>query len=131
MSITFSAIGLVATDLPASLAFYRQLGLKIPAEADTAPHVDYDLGTGLRLMWDPVETITSFDPDWTPPTGTARIALAFDCGSAEGVDQTYQELNDAGYVGHKSPWDAFRGQRYATVFDPDGNPVDLFAALPS
>ncbi|MGI8769098.1 MAG: VOC family protein [Propionibacteriaceae bacterium] len=82
-------------------------------------------------MWDPVETITSFDPDWTPPTGTARIALAFDCGSAEGVDQTYQELNDAGYVGHKSPWDAFWGQRYATVFDPDGNPVDLFAALPS
>ncbi|MGI8769099.1 MAG: VOC family protein [Propionibacteriaceae bacterium] len=38
MSITFSAIGLVATDLPASLAFYRQLGLKIPADADTAPH---------------------------------------------------------------------------------------------
>ena len=29
------------------------------------------------------------------------------------------------------PFDAFWGQRYATVRDPDGNAVDLFAALPS
>ena len=29
------------------------------------------------------------------------------------------------------PFDAFWGQRYATVHDPDGNPVDLFAPLPA
>jgi uncharacterized glyoxalase superfamily protein PhnB len=29
-----------------------------------------------------------------------------------------------------SPWDAFWGMRYAVVKDPDGNAVDLFAALP-
>lgn len=28
------------------------------------------------------------------------------------------------------PSDAFWGQRYATVHDPDGNPIDLFAPLP-
>jgi uncharacterized glyoxalase superfamily protein PhnB len=27
------------------------------------------------------------------------------------------------------PWDADWGQRYAQVKDPDGNSVDLFAAL--
>jgi hypothetical protein len=27
------------------------------------------------------------------------------------------------------PWDAFCGQRYAEVEDPDGNVVDLFAPL--
>ncbi|MFL6036949.1 MAG: glyoxalase, partial [Gaiellaceae bacterium] len=27
------------------------------------------------------------------------------------------------------PFDAFWGQRYATVVDPDGNAVDLFAPL--
>ncbi|MEC4019520.1 VOC family protein, partial [Streptomyces sp. H27-D2] len=37
----------------------------------------------------------------------------------------------AGYTGHKQPWDAFWGQRYASVQDPDGNTVDLFAALPA
>ena len=35
----------------------------------------------------------------------------------------------AGYQGGKEPWDAFWGQRYAQVFDPDGNSVDLFAPL--
>ena len=34
-------------------------------------------------------------------------------------------------TGHHEPWDAFWGQRYATVLDPDGNSVDLFAALPA
>jgi uncharacterized glyoxalase superfamily protein PhnB len=32
---------------------------------------------------------------------------------------------------HLEPWDAFWGQRYATVRDLDGNGVDLFAALPA
>jgi hypothetical protein len=32
-----------------------------------------------------------------------------------------------GYEGHKPPWDAFWGQRYAVIRDPDGNTVDLFA----
>jgi uncharacterized glyoxalase superfamily protein PhnB len=35
----------------------------------------------------------------------------------------------AGYEGKKEPYDAFWGQRYANVVDPDGNVVDLFAAL--
>ena len=48
---------------------------------------------------------------------------------AAAVDATYGELVDAGYDGHREPWDAFWGQRYAIVLDPDGNSVDLFAAL--
>jgi hypothetical protein len=34
-----------------------------------------------------------------------------------------------GFAGKKEPYDAFRGQRYANVTDPDGNVVDLFAPL--
>jgi hypothetical protein len=34
-----------------------------------------------------------------------------------------------GYDGHKAPWDAPWGQRYALVRDPDGNAVDLFCPL--
>ena len=36
----------------------------------------------------------------------------------------------AGFEGHLEPWDAFWGQRYATLRDPDGIGVDLYAALP-
>jgi uncharacterized glyoxalase superfamily protein PhnB len=45
------------------------------------------------------------------------------------VDNKYAEMTGAGYTGHKEPWDAFWGQRYATLKDPDGIPVDLYAPL--
>lgn len=35
----------------------------------------------------------------------------------------------AGFHSHVAPFDAPWGQRYATVLDPDGNHVDLFAPL--
>ena len=38
-------------------------------------------------------------------------------------------LTAAGYTGRQPPFDAFWGQRYATVLDPDGTPVDLFSPL--
>jgi hypothetical protein len=31
----------------------------------------------------------------------------------------------------QDPWDAFWGMRYATVADPDGNGIDLYANLPT
>jgi catechol 2,3-dioxygenase-like lactoylglutathione lyase family enzyme len=122
-----AVVELVVADMAATLAFYRRLGLEAPADADGAPHVEIELGAGLRLAFDTVETIHSFDPDWTPPTGGPRSALAFDCGSPAGVDATYADLTGAGHHGETAPWDAPWGMRYATVHDPDGGSVDLFA----
>ena len=113
-----------------SLAFYRRLGFDLAAENDSEPHVEASLPGGLRIAWDTADTIRSFDPGWTPPSGGHRIGLAFACADPAEVDATYGELVAAGYQGHHEPWDAFWGQRYATVLDPDGNSVDLFAALP-
>ena len=130
MAPVFDVIGLVVADLPASLAFYRRLGLEIPADADHEPHVEVTLPGGLRLCWDPVSTIHTFDPDWTAPTGGHRVGLAFRCADPAEVDTVYADLTAAGHEGHLEPWDAFWGQRYATVVDPDGNGVDLYAPLP-
>lgn len=130
MAPTFNMIGLVVSDMAATLAFYRHLGLDIPASADTEPHVEASLPGGLRIGWDTVDTIRSFDPGWAPsPGGGPQVGLAFQCASPAEVDQTYADLVKAGYDGHKEPWDAFWGQRYATLRDPDGNGVDLFAPL--
>jgi len=132
MSAVLSAIGLVAADLPRTLAFYRALGLDIPDDADQAPHVEVILPGGMRILFDPESTIKSFDPEWTPPQkGSPRTALAFECADAAEVDAIYASMVDAGHDGHLAPWDAFWGQRYATLRDPDGNGVDLFAALPT
>lgn len=129
MTARLDLIGLVVEDMARSLAFYRMLGFDLPPEADGEPHVEASLRGGLRIAWDTVETVRSFDPGWTPASGGHRIALAFSCDDAAAVDSTYAELIGAGYDGHKEPWDAFWGQRYAIVLDPDGNSVDLFAAL--
>ncbi|MEZ0064635.1 catechol 2,3-dioxygenase-like lactoylglutathione lyase family enzyme [Streptacidiphilus sp. MAP12-20] len=126
----FDLIGLVVADMAASLAFYRRLGLDLPPEADAEPHVECLLPGGLRMAWDTVAVVHSFDPDWTPPTGSARMGLAFACAGPAEVDKAYADLVGAGYAGHKEPWDAFWGMRYAVVHDPDGNGVDLFAPLP-
>jgi catechol 2,3-dioxygenase-like lactoylglutathione lyase family enzyme len=129
MKTQFDMIGIVVSDMAASLAFYRRLGLDVPAGADSEPHVEVTLPGGLRLAWDTEDTIRSFEPDWRAPPHGFRIALAFKCPDPSGVDEAYAELVAAGYEGAKAPWDAFWGQRYATVHDPDGNSVDLFAPL--
>ena len=130
MTARLDAIEVVVADMAAALAFYRRLGIDAPDGAEAAPHVDVTLPGGLRLSFDTQDTIRSFDDSWTPPAGGHGIALAFDCGDPAGVDATHDELVAAGSRSHLAPWDAFWGQRYATVLDPDGNAVDLFAALP-
>lgn len=129
MELKLDLFGYVVTDMAATLGFYRSLGLDIPAEADAEPHVEITLPGGLRLAWDTTDVIRSFDPEWTQPTGGHRSSTAFLCDSPAAVDAAVAELREAGHTVHHEPWDSFWGQRYATVLDPDGNPVDLFAAL--
>lgn len=129
MATRFDAIGIVVADMARTLAFYRRLGLDAPPEADGEPHVEVVLPGGMRLMFDTIETVRSFDPDWTPATGGPAVGVAFLCESPDEVNRLYGELVEAGHAGHREPWDAFWGQRYATLRDPDGNGVDLFAPL--
>jgi len=128
MSARFEALGLVVSDMARSLAFYRQLGLELPEGAESEGHVEAQLPGGLRFMLDSEEIVRSFDPGWERGSATS-IGLAFACDSPADVDRLYAELTKAGSRGHKEPWDAFWGQRYAQVRDPDGHGVDLFAAL--
>jgi catechol 2,3-dioxygenase-like lactoylglutathione lyase family enzyme len=122
-----NAIGIVVSDMALSIRFYRALGVEVP-ETPEEGHVDTFLPNGVRFMLDTEEVVTSFRPDWTRTTGN-QIALAFECASAAEVDETYGRLVDAGFHGEKEPWDAFWGQRYAQLQDPDGVGVDLYAAL--
>lgn len=129
MTARLDLVGVVVADMARSLAFYRRLGLAIPADSDAEPHVELVLPNGLRLAWDTVDVIRSFDPSYQAPSGGHRLAMAFACDDAADVDAVHADLVAAGYDSHLSPWDAFWGQRYAVVHDPDGNAVDLFAPL--
>jgi catechol 2,3-dioxygenase-like lactoylglutathione lyase family enzyme len=130
MAIQPDMVGMVVADMGRALAFYRLLGLEIPEGNEGEPYVEVITPNGYRLSWNTEEMMRGMDPEWVTPVGQ-RIALAFRCDSPGEVDATYQRLTDAGYTGHKAPWDAFWGQRYAQVLDPDGNAVDVFAPLPA
>lgn len=109
-----------------SVRFYRLLGLEVPDA--TEDHLEAVLPSGLRIMFDAVSLAKQLDPEWTTPTGHP-IALAFRCASAKEVDDLFARVTAGGFRGKAAPFDAFWGQRYATLLDPDGNAVDLFAEL--
>ena len=122
-----NALGIVTSDMARSIAFYRLLGLDVPETPDEG-HVDTFLPNGVRFMLDSEDTVRSFQPEWTRETGN-QMAMAFECESAAEVDAVYARVVEAGFEGEKAPWDAFWGQRYAQLRDPDGVPVDLYASV--
>jgi len=122
-----NAVGIVVSSMEQSIRFYRLLGLDVP-ETPGEGHVDTFLPNGVRFMLDAEEVVRSFRPDWTRETGN-QVGLALECESPAEVDAIYERVTGAGFASEKEPWDAVWGQRYAQLRDPDGVPVDLYAAL--
>ena len=122
-----NALGIVALDMAETIRFYRLLGVDLPETPDEG-HIEARLPSGVRFMVDSEAVILSFRPEWTRETGN-QLSLAFECSSPAEVDEVYDRVTAAGFDGEKEPWDAFWQQRYAQLRDPNGVPVDLFAAL--
>jgi catechol 2,3-dioxygenase-like lactoylglutathione lyase family enzyme len=122
--------GIVVSDMARSVAFYRRLGLEFPEDAENESHVEAPLSGGMRYALDTEEVMRAFDPEWRRPTDGHMVGGAFRCESPEEVDRVYRELLEAGATPHKEPWDAFWGQHYAQLKDPDGTVIDLYAPLP-
>jgi uncharacterized glyoxalase superfamily protein PhnB len=128
--LTSAVFQVFAHDLARSIAFYRLLGLPVP-DGET-PHVAVELPGGNTLSLDTEETIAGMHPGWSPPSSSdSRLALALGVGTPAEVDALFEKVTAAGHAGPLPPYDAPWGMRYATVADPDGNWVDLFALLES
>ena len=122
-------INLVVTDMAATLAFYRRLGLTIP-ETDPAwesQHRNAEMPGDIDLDFDSAEFARQWDQGW--PEGHRMGVLGFGVPSREAVDEIYRDLTEAGYHGEQQPYDAFWGARYAIVQDPDGNAVGLMSPV--
>ncbi len=128
MEARLDAIGITTSDMRASCRFYALLGVPVSEPPEGEDHFEATLPSGIRLMWDGVELMKQLTPNWQEPVGQ-RLGLAFHCGTACGVDEAYAAVVAAGFGSDAPPWDAFWGQRYAQVVDPDGNVVALFAPL--
>jgi catechol 2,3-dioxygenase-like lactoylglutathione lyase family enzyme len=124
--VKLDAIGIVSRDMKESVRFYRLLGLDFPDSDED--HIEAATSTGPRIMLDAEELMKQLYPNWVRPVGQGMM-LAFRCKSPRHVDEAFKKVISSGFKAKKEPWDAFWGQRYASVFDPDGNAVDLFAPL--
>lgn len=129
MAVKLHTIGVVVKDMARAVAFYRALGLPIGAGEEHAPHVEVVNPDGYTIGFDTEDAVRQSDPDWRPPAGGQRVTLQFECASPAEVDTTYAALIALGAGVYKEPWDAFWGQRFGRVTDPDGNVVSLFAPL--
>lgn len=127
MAVVPHTIDIVVADLEASLKFYRILGLPAP-DGSGEDQVQVETPGGTTIGFVTERTMRGHDPHWVAPVGQ-RVTFACRCDSVDEVDATYARVTGAGYRGRQEPWDAPWGQRYAMLDDPDGNRVDLFAAI--
>ena len=122
-------VNVVVRDMPATLAFYRLLGLDIPDFDPTwdEHHRSASTGDGLDLDLDSQRFAHQWNRGW--PTGTTGPMIGFRVAARSTVDETFERLKSAGYEVQQEPYDAFWGARYAVVADPDGNAVGIMSAV--
>jgi catechol 2,3-dioxygenase-like lactoylglutathione lyase family enzyme len=125
---TINAVSVTTTDMVRTVAFYTALGFDFAGVDLSQDHVEPVAKAGqTRLMIDGVELVTSILGHLPKPATHSSFALL--CANASEVDAVFARVSKAGFTVIKTPWDAFWGQRYAVVQDPDGYLVDLFAPL--
>jgi predicted lactoylglutathione lyase len=125
MSLELSMVGLVVSDMPASLKFYRRLGVEIPEDADAEAFVMHRMDSGVTMFWDTVFA-ERYDPARVEPSGGYRIMLEFLLADNDAVDAKYEEMVGHGYHGRAAPVQT-NGPYAAMVDDPDGNMILITA----
>ena len=127
MNPDFKQLDLIAEDMDATIAFYRELGLDIPEDAiwrtsTGAHHVDLTMPGGMVLHFDSEALTKHYDQGWKPPTGRGtRSVFTFKVESRAEVDRIHDKLVAAGHESSQPPFDAFWGARYTIIVDPDGH----------
>ena len=128
-------VNVIGSDLDATLAFYRRLGVDIPEDrvwrtVTGAHHISAAEGQGesAGLDLDSSAFAQVWNSGWRGRTDLAgRVVVGFGVASRQAVDDIYGNMVSAGFRGLQAPHDAFWGARYAILEDPDGLAVGLMS----
>ena len=116
---------IVSENIENSVKFYELFNLIF--KADSPEHLEATTPSSVRIMLDSLELTKKINPQWKRSSGSG-VVLCFKVDSPKQVGSLYKKVIKASFQGFKSPWDAFWGQRYCSVLDPDQNQVDIFAS---
>ncbi len=98
----FDSVNLVVTDMDATLAFYRRLGISIP---DRGPwdshHRTAETRDGIELELDRAEFAERWDAGWR---GAGGAVLGFKVATRAEVDRIHDDLTSAGYASQQAPY---------------------------
>jgi len=122
------AVGVTSSDMQKTVDFYTLLGFEFADFKADEDHLEPVASPGsARLMIDSKAMIKDILGEEPKPGNHSSFAILY--GTPAEVDRVAAAVKEAGFTLVSDPWDAFWGQRYAIVQDPDGYRVDLFASL--
>lgn len=116
---SINAITLIATDMPASIAFYSSLGFTLSFGGNDAEFSTLSIepnGPHVNLISQP--------GDNTANTSWGRVIFHVD-----NVDRLHQKAISAGLTPQTDPTNASWGERYFAIFDPTGHDISFATPL--
>jgi catechol 2,3-dioxygenase-like lactoylglutathione lyase family enzyme len=129
--IRLDQLNLVVSDIDASQAFYRRLGLAFGDPGDpvwATQHISAEHHDDVPLVidLDSIPFATTWNAGWP---GGPGVVLGFKVDRRDEVDSLVSVLAADGVPVQQPPYDAFWGARYAVVSDPDGNSVGIMSPV--
>jgi catechol 2,3-dioxygenase-like lactoylglutathione lyase family enzyme len=123
-----NAVGVTSKDFAKTLKFYTLLGFDFEVKEAEAHHIESKTSNGsCKLMIDDPQIVHDIIGEDPRPSNCSAFALEFT--TPKEIDAICKSVAAEGFKIVKEPWDAFWGQRYAIVEDPDGYKVDLYCNL--
>ncbi len=136
---TLNQINLVCSNLDASIAFYRRLGMEIPSAAGVwrtpsgghhTSAAEQSVDRAIKFDLDSAVFAQHWNTAWKGRTDLrGRIVIGFGVPTRTDVDDVFRDMTRAGYRGLQEPYDALWGARYAIIEDPDGIAVGLMSPV--
>ncbi|PIZ66158.1 glyoxalase [Candidatus Roizmanbacteria bacterium CG_4_10_14_0_2_um_filter_36_9] len=124
--MNLNAVGVASSNLSKTLKFYKLLGFEFGEPM--GDHYESSItSSSAKLMIDSIETVKGIIGEEPKPGNHSMFAIQYD--SPVEVNKIATKIQKGGFTISKKPWDAFWGQRYCIVEDPDGYKMDLYAQL--
>jgi uncharacterized glyoxalase superfamily protein PhnB len=118
-----ATIGVAAKDLKKSVEFYELLGFEFEELKDGIEHIEA-VNNGIRFMIDSYSMLENVLGEKPIHSNHAHFSLEFE--NKDEVNRVVDKLKKEGHKIKLEPFEAFWGQYYSTIIDPDGNFVDLY-----